>query len=229
VAWVLLGPLLILGIYALVYLEIFRLQPPGFSKEHYVFYIFAGLVPFLVTAEAISNAVGSVSANKSVLMNTVFPIDLVPVKAVLMSVGTMVVGMAIVVGGTAATGSIGLTVLLLPIVVALHFMALIGVAWVISLLNVVFRDLQSLIAALLLILLIASPIAYTPTMVPPGLRPLLDLNPFSYFVRAYQQILVVGTVPGPWLLAGLLVLSGVAFLSGSWLFHRAKRVIVDYV
>ena len=52
-------------------------------------FIFSGLVPYLMTAEALVAGVTSVIANKSVLSNTVFPIDLTPVKAVLTSQATM--------------------------------------------------------------------------------------------------------------------------------------------
>ena len=172
-AWVFIAPMLILGVYGLVYLSIFRFQPEGLTSEEYVLYIFSGLVPYLVTAEALAMSIGSVSANKSILTNTVFPIDLVPVKAVLMSMATMIVGLLIIIVGAIATGNLHWTIVLLPVVVLLQIMALIGMAWIVSLLNVVFRDLQNLIAAVLMILLIASPIAYTPAMVPANLRPFL--------------------------------------------------------
>src|SRR5207302_8682397 len=84
-AWVFVAPLLLLGIYSVVYLEIFRSRVPGLSRPEYVIYIFAGLVPYLVTAEAISSGVNAVISSKAVLANTVFPIDLAPVKSVLLS------------------------------------------------------------------------------------------------------------------------------------------------
>ena len=101
--------------------------------------------------------------------------------------------------------------------------------WVLSLLHVVFRDLQSLMAVALTITFIASPIAYTPDMVPPLLRPMVLLNPFAYWATAFQQVLVLGTIPGPGHLAALLVMSLGAFAAGGAFFGRAKRVLVDYV
>jgi lipopolysaccharide transport system permease protein len=106
---------------------------------------------------------------------------------------------------------------------------LCGVNWILSLLNVVFRDLQNLVASILMILLVASPIAYTPDMVPSGLKPLLALNPFAYFVVAYQQVVMLGIWPSLPHIAVLVVMSIGTFLLGSWFFARAKRVIVDYV
>jgi lipopolysaccharide transport system permease protein len=228
-AWFLLAPLLMLGVYGAVYLFIFRVSATGLSRGAYVLYIFAGLVPFLATSEALSLGVPSVVANRSVLSNTVFPIDLVPAKAVLGSQGVMVVGLAIVLVGAALTGRLAWTVLLLPVVWLLHVGAVLGVLWVLTLVNVVFRDLQSVLNVFLMLMLIASPIAYTPAMVPEKLRLLLRLNPFSYLVTAYQSILVLGSLPTAGNCLVLVLGSLTMFLFGSWFFGRAKRVMIDYV
>ena len=59
----------------------------------------AGLIPFLSTAEALTQGVGSVVANRSLLTNTVFPIDLAPVKAVVLAQVPMTVGMSMILAG----------------------------------------------------------------------------------------------------------------------------------
>ena len=227
--WALVSPLLILCLYAAVYLFVFRVQLPGLSPAGSVLYVFSGLTPFLMTAEALQTGVGSVVANKFLLSTGALPIDLAPAKAVLASQGTMAVGIALVVGGGLARGSLPWTAVLFPLLWALYLLGLTGLLWVLSLLHVVFRDLQSLMAVALTITFIASPIAYTPDMVPPLLRPMVLLNPFAYWATAFQQVLVLGTIPGPGHLAALLVMSLGAFAAGGAFFGRAKRVLVDYV
>ena len=98
-----------------------------------------------------------------------------------------------------------------------------------SLLNVIFRDIQNILTPVLMIILIASPFAYTPNLVPDEPAPFLLLNPFAYFVVAYQQIIVLGrcrasTMQSCWWSSRI-----VPFLVGSWFFATAKRVIIDYV
>jgi homopolymeric O-antigen transport system permease protein len=107
--------------------------------------------------------------------------------------------------------------------------SLIGLVWFLSLLNVIFRDIQNLLTPVLMMMLIVSPIAYTPEIVPDSLRPLILLNPFAYFVVAYQQVISLGIHPGPLHALALVLLAVVPFVAGSWFFARAKRVIVDYV
>lgn len=229
VGWALLTPLVMIAIYAVVYLVIFRVQVPGLTPGQYVLFIFAGLVPFLMTSEALGSGVGSVSASKAVLSNTVFPIDLAPPKAVLLSQVPMLVGMSAILLATPFVGTLSWTIALLPLVWVLHVMVLTGIVWMLALVGLVFRDLQNLVHLILLMMMIASPIAYTPSMVPRSLRPLLVLNPFAYFVTAYQHVLVLGTLPD-WSLSLVLVVMSVGlFLLGGQFFARAKRVLLDYV
>jgi len=227
--WALLSPLLILGIYAAVYLLVFRVTVPGLSPSRYVLYVCSGLSLYLMTAEALATGVGSVIANKFLLSSGALPIDLAPAKALLASQSTMLVGIAVVVVGAVADGSLPWTAVLLPLVWGLYLLGLLGVLWVLSLLQIVLRDLQSFLAIVLMLTLIASPIAYTPAMVPPLLRPIIVLNPFSYWASAVQQILVLGTVPGPAHVALLVVMSLGGFAAGGAFFGRGKRVLMDYV
>ena len=227
--WIVLTPALLLVVYAITYVAILKIRLAGLSEWEYVIFIFSGLVPYLMTAEALVTGASSVIANKAVLSNTVFPIDLTPVKAVLTSQATMVVGMAVTVAGAALVGTLRWTILLLPVIWLLNVVALIGLNWFLSLLNVIFRDIQNILTPLLMMMLIISPIAYTPEIVPDALKPLIILNPFAYFVVAYQQVLVLGLTPGLLHALALVLIAVVPFAAGSWFFASAKRVIVDYV
>jgi len=217
------------GLYAAVYIFIFRVQVPGLDRSAYVLYIFSGLVPYLMTAAALSGGVGSVVVNRSVLNSTVFPIDLAPVKAVLAAQGSMLVGMAVTIAGVVWIGRAHWTLALVPVVWVLQMLALTGVTWILSLVNVVIRDLQTLISLLLVILMVASPIAYTPAMVPASLKAVLLVNPLAYFVITYQRLIVLGELPD---LTTSLLLVGTSiglFVLGGWFFSRTKSVMVDYV
>lgn len=227
--WAFAAPLLVLAIYSVIYLEVFRVRVPNLSSYEYVIYVFCGLVPYLASAEAIGVGTQAVISNKSVLNNTVFPIDLTPVKPVLATQAIMFAGMGTVLAAAAAAHDLHLTLVLLPVIWVANAAWLIGLNWILSLLNVIFRDLQNLVGAVLMVMLVASPIAYTPDMVPRALKPLLALNPFAYFVVAYQQVIMLGIWPSAAHLGVLLVMTVATFAGGSWFFARAKRVIVDYV
>jgi lipopolysaccharide transport system permease protein len=226
--WAFVLPLLVLGLYTVTYTLILRIQVGDLTPFQYTMFIFAGLVPFLSLAESLSQGLNSVVANRSLLTNTVFPIDLIPLKAVLLGQVTMAVGMAALVIGLAVSGQIQATIVLLPIVWLLQVVALTGIVWLLSLVNVVLRDLQSLIGLLIMSLMIVSPIAYGYDNVPANLRFILNLNPFAWFVMAYQKILIFGIWPGPLHWVSLILWSALLYLGGGFFFSRAKKAMIDH-
>jgi lipopolysaccharide transport system permease protein len=176
-----------------------------------------------------ARGVGSVLANKAVLNNTVYPIDLAPVQTALAAQMVLVVGMPLVILGAILTGYAGWTLLAVPVVIGLMFIWLVGVNWILSMLNVAFRDLQNLITVILMILLVASPFAYTTAQLPPVVRPIVWLNPFAYFVIAFQHLIMRGEFPAAWQMVVLVLIPIGTFLLGSWFFANAKGVLLDYV
>ncbi len=229
IGWAILSPLLIIIVYAIVYLVIFQVRVPSLSSTDYVLYIFSGLVPFLSLSESLGLGVSSVIANKNILNNTVFPIDLVPAKAVLLSQPTMIVGFFVIIYGAIISHGFSWTFLLLPLIWVLQIMGLIGTNWVLSLFTVIFRDMQNLITVIIMILMVASPIAYTPEMLTGILKYFIYINPFAYFVIGYQKILILRQMPEPVTLAGIFIIPITLFLAGNWLFTRGKKAMADYV
>lgn len=229
--WIAVGPLLILGVYALIYLEVFKVRATflPLSRTAYVMYIFCGLVPYLAVAESMGRGVGSVVTNKAVLNNTVYPIDLTPVQAALGAQAVLVVGLPLVIVGAILTGHTHPTLAAVPVLWALMFLWQVGVNWFLSMLNVAFRDLQNLITVILMVLLVASPFAYTVSQLPPSVRFIVYVNPFAYFVIGFQQVIVLGHLPDAWHTAVLVLMPLGTFALGSWFFSKAKGVLLDYV
>jgi lipopolysaccharide transport system permease protein len=229
IGWAAFTPLILLVIYSVVYVFIFRVRVPGMSVIDYVLFIFCGLIPFMSISESISSGVSSLISNKSALNSTVFPIELAPAKAVLLSQVSMVIGIPVILLASVFVGLLSWPVLLLPIIWFMQILFLMGLNWILSILNVVFRDLQNIVYLFITVLFIASPIAYTTDMVPPGLIAIVGLNPISYFVMAYQDVIALGKMPGITTICMLLAISIGTFVLGNWFFMRTKGRFIDHV
>ena len=229
VGWTILTPFVMLVIYAVIYLVIFKVRVPNLTPVKYVLLIFSGLVPFLMTSEAITSAVNSIVANRAILTNTVFPVDLLPVKSVFSSQITMLVGMSFTLLTLIVTRDLSWVVFLLPVIWIFHVLAIIGFSWILSLINLGFRDIGNIINLGMVVLMVLSPIAYTREMVPASLKLMLLINPLAYYILAYQDILVTGRIPETGTIAFIIIFSTGAFLFGGWLFYRLKQVMLDYV
>ena len=226
--WLVLSPLLMLAVYVVLYIYILRFKPAQFTPGEYVLFMFCGLVPYFGIADGVLAGTRSLLANASILRSTVFPGEILPVRNVLASTVPFGIGLALLLLGAAAAGRVTPWLLALPVIAALQVLFLIGLAWVLSLVVVVVRDVENIIGFVLMTLLIVSPIAFTPEMLPPILKPVLWANPLSYFMLAYQSIVVHGTAPDGGILAVLAAMSLAVFVAGHAFFNIARRVILEY-
>jgi ABC-type polysaccharide/polyol phosphate export permease len=88
---------------------------------------------------------------------------------------------------------------------------------------VYFRDLQNILVFGLRLWFYLSPALFSiADRIPPTLRPIYMLNPFSSLFNAYKNILVRGLPPSVYIWAALGF--GVVFLAfGLWLFDKMEH------
>lgn len=227
-AWTIIYPLLFLGLYAVIYLMVFKIRLPGYTPFEYVLMIFSGLIPFLGFSESLGTGVGSVQGNKGLIRNTMFPIELIPVKAVLSSCVTMTVGLTLLVMILWSHGTVHKTQALLPLIFMFQLLFMIGLIWILSALNVFFQDVGQMVGILILFLMLVSPIAYTLDMVPPALMFLMYPNPLFYMIMLYRGALMIGEFPLYLFVVFSLISAGI-FMLGYHVFSRLKPLFADYV
>jgi len=226
--WLILTPVLLLTVYSVVYLFVFRVRPPNMTEVQYVMYIFCGLVPFLAISEGLMAGLTSLSAHTAMLGSTVFPVEILPVRAVLASQSGLAVGVGVLAICGLLLDTVSIWWLLVPVVVLLQLMFLIGLGWIFALIHLLIKDMQNVLGIVIMILLILSPVAYTPDMLPASLKVVIWANPAAYYVVLYQQILGSGIRPSIVVLAIAMTLSFTVFIVGYAMFRRLKAVLTDY-
>ena len=227
--WAFLFPLLQLSIFAALYTVIFKVRVSGLTEWEYVLLVFSGLVPLLTFTAAIVASSSALTANKDLLLNTVFPAELIPVRSALAAHVPGLVGLCI----TLTLGFIlGKTswqaVFLVPVFWLLLMMFAIGLGWMLSLISLVAKDIQHGIGLILMLVMILSPFAYTPEMVPGALKFIIYFNPLSYFVLSFQQLIAYGAWPDIVPALGSVFLGLGSFLLGYSVFLKAKFAFFDY-
>ena len=125
-------------------------------------------------------------------------------------------------------GEIHVTQLAIPLILFLQLIFTIGLIWWLSALNVLFQDIGQMIAVVILLLMLVSPIAYTADMIPPELMPLMYPNPLYYMIMLYREVIIFGYIPYDLLLM-FITISLLMFVSGFYFFTRLKPVFSDYV
>lgn len=226
--WVVLYPALLLGNYLFVYLVIFRMRFPDYSQFDYVLYVFCGLIPFLAISETLATGCLVLKQNLHLVKNVMLPIELIPVRSVLVSMVAQLASMGILLIMLGFHGNLTFHVLWLPFILVLQFFMLLGMLLILSLLALLIPDVSYFVNLLLLFLMFVSPIGFKPEMVPEKLRFVVYLNPIHYLTDMYRCCLLWGKVP-PIEEIGLCVLVCVGiFAVGSTFFQKLKDVLVDY-
>ena len=199
VAWTLANPVLLMGVYLLVFSVLWK--TPFGSEGHYALFLLVGLSAWIFFASSVQAASRSMLDNANLIRKTRFPRQLVPLSVVatqLISFGVMLVALLV------------LNFVLLPRVRGTEWLALplglavvaitSGLALALASLNVLFRDVEFLVTALLLPLFFLTPILY-PLSDPQIARHdwVVDLihwgNPLSPVIGALRDPLFYGRLP----------------------------------
>jgi lipopolysaccharide transport system permease protein len=228
-AWTLANPVLLMAVYLLVFSVLWK--TPFGTGGNYALFLLVGLSAWLFFAQSVQAASRSMLDNANLIRKTRFPRQLVPLSVVathLISFAVMLVGLLIV------------NFIFLPRVRATEWLAVplalavvaitCGLALVVASLNVLFRDIEFLISALLLPLFFLTPILY-PLSDPQIARRdwVVDLihwgNPLSPVIEALRDPLFYGELPALADTVYTVVAAVVALVLGAFVFNRVDDQI----
>jgi lipopolysaccharide transport system permease protein len=226
--WVVLQPALLLSVYLFIYLVVFKIRFPGFSRFDYVLYVFCGLVPYLGFMEALTTGALSIKQNMHLVKNVMLPIELIPVRSVLVGMASQFVSIGLVLVLLAADRTLSWHVLWLPAVVALQVLWLVGLTWILSSITVALPDVTYFVNLFVFLLMFVSPIGFKPDMVPPSVEFVIYLNPIYYMTEMYRACMLYGQWPRAAVAVIYTVMCVGTFAVGSVFFERFKGVLTDY-
>lgn len=224
-AWVLVHPMALTLLYLFLFGIVFA-QRIGGTYElplDYTAYMLAGLMPWLTFQTALNTTVFSVVSNSALVKQFVFPIEILPVRDVLSSLVTWVVGVLCTLAYILISGQQPSAMwVLLPLVLVLQVMAMIGVGFFLSALAVFFRDIKDIVNLFCLVAIFMMPIVFLPGWVPKVFQPFVWANPFTYMVLVYQDTIYFGRFEHPeaWLIFPLF--SVFVFVVGFRFFNKTK-------
>lgn len=225
-SWIVLGPFLLLALYALIYSVLFRIRMPGLSQAEYILNVFSGLVLFLAFSQSMGVSVSALSRDRKLLFSN-YPAEFIPAKSVIGAYLIVLPGTLFVIVGDVLLSTPTWHLLLLPLVALLQLAFSIGLGCLLALLGLVARDVTFLIQYIIMALMVITPIAYTPDIVPARLKPLFYLNPLYYHVSANQHLVLLNRLPPLIEIVLGVTLSIGMLLVGVSVFRRARVAMMD--
>jgi lipopolysaccharide transport system permease protein len=229
--WAIIHPVVTIAVFIFMFGVVFRtkvdtgLDIPG---DH-TLYMMSGLVPWLVTADVLGRSSAIVSSQASLVKQVVFPVEVLPVKMVLATLPTFLIGFAGLLMYGLAVGRTSPALLLYPLAALPLYLFLIGVGFAFSAVGVFLRDIREVVQVYTLIGIYVSPVFYFMDWVPERLRFLIYLNPVTIFVESFHDSAYFGGIRSwlVWLLASGLGIAATCL--GATVFARLKPYFGSYL
>ncbi|MBI2213515.1 MAG: ABC transporter permease [Acidobacteria bacterium] len=195
--WSLANPLLLLGVYTLVFTRFF----PRPDISPYALFLFAGILPWIFFSGSVMESTVAISGNAGLIKKVMFPAEALPIVVVLSHLVHFALALPVLLAAFIIAFALGKVpfhpvIVFVPILMILQALFVAGIALAVSSASVLFRDLRDLVQNLLQLGFFLTPIIYSLDKIPSQLmRTALRLNPMTPFVVGFQDIFVFGRPP----------------------------------
>jgi len=221
--WSFLNPLLMLGLYVLVFSYIFNSTfgvIPNETKTEYALGIFLGLTVFNIVAETLGNSPTLIVGNANFVKKVVFPLEILPAASVGAALFHTCISLGLAILGILVFGpGLGMSALWLPVVVVPLIFLCLGLSWFFAALGVFFRDVGQMMQFLTMSLMYASAVFYSAQKIPANAWFIMRFNPVLLAVEMTRNSVLWQRPLNP---THLIYLYGVS-IGVCWLGHAAFR------
>ena len=242
--WSLANPIAAILIYTFIFSFLFRLpaqvgDPSGLNN--YALWLVCGLLPWLFFNRVLTLGVDSLVLNAGLIQKVYFPRIVLPLSLANATLFTWLLEMGVLVVALALLGSFVLPWLpLLAAFMVVFALFSVGVAMLLSIANVYFRDLSYLLTIVLQFWFYLTPILYPVDMVatqsdrlgglagtPVTLLNLYQLNPVEGFIEIFRNLLYDNAMPELSRILIALAWAVGAFGAGVWLYSKKERQMAE--
>ncbi len=225
VLWSFLNPLLSVLVYAIVFPYIMRVK-----VENYLIYLITGIIPWTFFTSSINMGMNSVLYNSNIIKKVYFPRIILPISSVTSCLVNFLISCIIILVFCLGSGvGISIHLLWLPIIAIIQYILQLGLAFILSAIEIYMRDIEHIVNFLISMLFYATPILYTPDTFQGDLTILLKLNPLTYLMSAYRNIFFYHQNPSIKGLGLVLTISLVFFFVGYFIFEKLQKGFAEEV
>jgi ABC-type polysaccharide/polyol phosphate export permease len=234
-SWSLLNPLAQMAIYTFVFGLLFGAKAPTGDPSGvttYGLYLLTGIIPWGFFALICGVGLQSILSNTNLVRKVAFARESLVLSQVLFcfvqfSIEMSLVCLVLLIAGSAVLPWLPVTVLLMVLMACFAG----GIALILSVSAVFFRDLPYLWTIINQLWFFATPVIYDPKIidgkVPDVLQSILHWNPTAVFIRSFRATTYHGTAP-EWRDLGTLFLSAaISLVIGFATFNKLKRRLAE--
>jgi len=226
--WSILDPLLMAGIYFFVFVVIFH-RGGNVGEEPYIVFLLSALLPWVWFNGSVSDCTRAFLREAKLIRSTTIP-RTIWVNRIVLSKGIEFLASlpVLVIFAIVFRAPPDGYAILFPLAIVLQAILTMGIGLIVAPLVVFFRDLERAIRLILRLLFYASPIVYSATDVPHGLREVIAFNPLAGILSLYRAAFFSAELN--WATIGISALMSLILLAvGLLVFSRAERAVLKEI
>ena len=197
--WSLLQPLGMM----LVFTIVFSVLWPNHQIENYPLFLLCGLLPWNFFSAGVMSSINSVVANSNLVKKVYFPREALPISTILAQLVNFLLAFVVLfVALILFRAQLSPWLWLLPVVILIQTAFMLGIALMLSTINVFYRDTVMVMEVVMLAWFFLTPVFYPITAIPSSYTLLgveLDvrrlfyiLNPMASLIAMYRDLLYSG-------------------------------------
>ena len=234
--WSLLNPISSMLIYTLIFSVIFKQKiAPGDPSGLEVFPLFllCGLLPWNYLANSMSSGMESLVGNANLIKKVYFPREVVVAAVVASWLVSFFMELAVLSVALLIAGNMVLPWLpVLLVIVALESTFVVGLALLLAVCNVYFRDVRHLVGIALQMWFYLTPIIYPISLVPTSnhgipMRAIFLLNPMARYTRIFRNLLYDLRWPSLGDVSYVAALAALMIVIGMWTFRKLEPRLAE--
>jgi lipopolysaccharide transport system permease protein len=229
IAWALLVPAFTALVYVIVFGK-FANFPRG-QVGAYPSLVIAGVIPMQYFASALTSSSVSLVSNLPLVTKVYFPRVLLPLVGVTVPIVDLLVGLPVLVAMMAVYGTwpSGPEVLLAPAFILLALVTALGAGFLLSAVNVRYRDVPYMIPVFLQVLPLLSGVMYSISAIPTKWQWLFALNPMTAVISGWRWAVIGADMPNWGQTAVGVTVSLILFVGGLTFFRRSEPRFADTI
>lgn len=197
--WSLLNPFGMM----LVFTAVFTVFLPNNTIEKYPLFVLCGLLPWNFLSAGVMTGISSITGNGSLVTKVNFPREVLPIASVSANLINFLLSLVVLFALLIIFQShISPWIWLLPVVILLHAAFILGLALILSTLNVFYRDTLMVMDVIMLAWFFLTPVVYPIDALPSAFaigdvtldvqRIVYILNPMASIISTYRDLLYWG-------------------------------------
>lgn len=230
ILWAFIHPLAIVTVFYFVFAVGFRAQGP--SNTPFILWFVCGLVPWFYFNDTLQAITNSITGNAHLVKKTIFPTEVLSLVHVISSLFPHLVFMLTLIGMLVFFNVPFLAErLLVAYYLVCTITLVLGLGWLLSALQVFYRDIAQALTIFLNLWFWATPIVWSQEIVPAAYRGLLSFNPIYYIAEGYRGLMIYNTTvwPNTQETAFFWSINLIIFFVGIYVFRRLKPEFADVI